>query len=116
MVFTRPLISNSFSPFINLLVTVPSASITIGITVTFKDMKVTVIAVVTGALGIVTKRLVQGTGGTGNRRTSGDHPNYSIVEIGQNTKKSPGDMTRLTVTQTPGKEHQLTLISETSKK
>ena len=31
----------------------------------------------------------EGTGG--NKRTSGDHPNYSIVEIGQNTEKSPGD-------------------------
>ena len=35
-----------------------------------------------------------------NKRTSGDHPNYSIVEIGQNTEKSPGDLRRLAVTQT----------------
>ena len=35
MVFTRPLISKSFNPFINLLETVPSAPITIGITVNF---------------------------------------------------------------------------------
>ena len=27
--------------------------------------------------------------------TSWDHPNYSIVEIGENTKKSPGDLRRL---------------------
>ena len=33
-----------------------------------------------------------GTGGFGNERTSGDHPNYSIVAIGQNTKKSPGNL------------------------
>ena len=26
---------------------------------------------------------------------SGDHPTYSIVEIGQNTEKSPGDLRRL---------------------
>ena len=110
MVFTRLLISNSSCPLINLLVSVPSAPITIGITVTFKDMKVTVIPVVISALSIVTKRLVQGTRGTGNKWTSGDHPNYSIVEISQNTKKSPGDMRRLAVTQTPGKEHQLTQI------
>ena len=38
------------------------------------------------ALGIVTKELVQGL-----KRTSGDRPNYSIVEIGQNTKKSLAD-------------------------
>ena len=35
MVCTRPLISNSFSPCTNPLVTVPSAPFTIGITVTF---------------------------------------------------------------------------------
>ena len=29
------------------------------------------------------------TGGLGNKRTSGDHPNYSIVKIGLNIKKSP---------------------------
>ena len=33
-----------------------------------------------------------GIGGVGNKRTSGDHPNYSIVEISQNTKKSVGDL------------------------
>ena len=40
------------------------------------------------------------TGGLGNKRTSRDHPNYSIIEIGQNTEKSPGDLKRLAVTQT----------------
>ena len=32
---------------------------------------------------------------------SWDHSNYSIVEIGQNTEKSPGDSKRLAVTQIP---------------
>ena len=32
---------------------------------------------------------------------SGDHRNYSIVEIGQNTEKSPGDLKRIPVTQNP---------------
>ena len=32
---------------------------------------------------------------------SGDHPNDSIIENGQNTEKSPGDLRRLAVTQTP---------------
>ena len=41
---------------------------------------------------------------------SGDHPNYSIVENGQNTKRSPGDLRRLAVTQTPMKDYQLTLM------
>ena len=29
------------------------------------------------------------TGGLENKRTSRDHPNYSIVEITQNTEKNP---------------------------
>ena len=35
-----------------------------------------------------------------NKQTSGDHTNYSIVEIGQNTQKSPGDLRRIFLTQT----------------
>ena len=31
------------------------------------------------------------TGGLRNNRMSGDHPNYSIIEVGQITEKSPGD-------------------------
>ncbi len=46
----------------------------------------------------------------GSWRTGGDHPNYSIFENGQNTKKSPGDLKRLAVTQTPVKTHQLILM------
>ena len=41
---------------------------------------------------------------------SGDHPNDSIIENGQNTEKSSGDLKRLAVTQTPVKGQQLTLI------
>ena len=41
-------------------------------------MKVTVILIVIGT----------GTGGLGNKRVSGNHPNYSIIEIGQNPEKS----------------------------
>ena len=32
--------------------------------------------------------IITGTGGFRNKKTSGDHLNYCIVEIGQNTKKS----------------------------
>ena len=32
-----------------------------------------------------------------------DYPDYSIADIGQNTPKSPGDLKRLGVTQTPQK-------------
>ena len=56
------------------------------------------------------QRIDRRTGGLGNKRTSGDHPNYSIVEIGQNTEKSPGDLGRLAITQTPMENHQLTLV------
>ena len=45
--------------------------------------------------------------GLGNKRTSGDNRNYNIVEIGQNTRKSPGNIRRLIVTQNPMKHHQL---------
>ena len=48
-------------------------------------------------------RIGTGTGGLGNKRTSGDHPDYYSVEISQNTEKSPGKLSRLVVTQTPVK-------------
>ena len=38
-----------------------------------------------------------------------DHPDYNIMEIGQNTEKSPVDLTKLAVTPTPVKEHKLML-------
>ena len=41
------------------------------------------------------QRIGTRTGELGNERTSRDHPNYSIVEIGQNTEKSPEDLRRL---------------------
>ena len=50
-----------------------------------------------------------------NKWTSGDHPNNSIVEINQNTEKSPKDLRRLVVTQTPVKGHQLMLMWNTLK-
>ena len=78
-------------------------------------MKVTVIPTVIGALGTVTKRFGTRTGGLGNKRTSGDHPNYSIIKIGQKTEKSPGDLKRLALTQTPVENHQLTPVWKTIK-
>ena len=78
-----------------------------------RNMKVTVIS--TGHKGDINtnfnwctwndpQRLSKRTGEVRNRRTSGDHPNYCIVVVGQNTEKSPGDLRRLAVTQTPWKE------------
>ena len=72
-------------------------------------MLVTIIPIVIGAFGTLTKGLLKGLGGLGSWRTSGDHPNDNTVENGQNTRKSPGDLRRLAVTQTPVKNHQLTL-------
>ena len=54
--------------------------------------------------------IVSGTGGLGNKRTSGDHPNYFIIKIGQNTEKSHGDLRGLVVTPTQVKNRQLTLM------
>ena len=50
------------------------------------------------------------SGGLGNKRTNGDHLNYSFIKIGQNTEKSPGDLRRLAVPQTPVRNHRLTLM------
>ena len=55
------------------------------------------------------QRIGTRTGGIGNKRISGGYANYSIVEIGHNTKKSPKDMRRLAVTQSPEESHQLML-------
>ena len=54
--------------------------------------------------------IIKGTGGLGSWQMSGDHPNDNIIENGQNTRKSPGDLRRLAVTQTPVKNHRLTLM------
>ena len=56
------------------------------------------------------RKFGKGTRTLRNKRTSKDHPNYSMVKIVQNTEKSPGDMRRLAVTQTPAKDHQQTLV------
>ena len=55
------------------------------------------------------QRIVTGTGGFRNSRTRGNYPYYSIGEIGQNTK-SPEDLRKLVVSQTPEENHLLTLV------
>ena len=64
-------------------------------------MKVTIVPIVIGALHV---------GRLGNWRTGRDYPNDSIAMNGQNPETSPGDLRRLAVTQTPVKNHQLTLM------
>ena len=66
-------------------------------------MKVTIILVVTGALG-------KGTGRFRNKRMSGDHPNDSIIKISQDTEKSSEDLKGLVVTQAPVRNYQLRLV------
>ena len=65
-------------------------------------MKVTIISIVIGAFATVTK----GTGGLGSWRTNGDHQNYSSIENGQDSEKSPGDSRKLAVIQTSVEDHQ----------
>ena len=73
------------------------------------NMKVTVMPIVIGGLGtIALERL-------GNKRTSGDHPDHSIINIGQNTEKSSRYLKRFAVTQMPLKKHQLMLVWKTLK-
>ena len=50
------------------------------------------------------------TGGFGNKTRSGEHPSCSVVKLDQSTKKSPQDLRRVAITQTPVENHQLTLV------
>ena len=61
------------------------------------------------------QRIDTGTGGLGNKRMSGEYPNYCIIKIGQNTEESPEDLMRLAVAQTPLRNHRLTLAWKTRK-
>ena len=77
-------------------------------------MKVTFTPIVIGAHSH--RRIIKRTERLGNRRTSGYHSDFYIVEIRQNTEKSPEDLRRLAVTQTSVKDHQLTLTCKTHKR
>ena len=61
-------------------------------------MKGTEIPIIIGALGTLPKGLVKWLE---VMETNGDHPDYNIIDISQNTKESPGDLRWLAVTQTP---------------
>ena len=76
-------------------------------------MKVTMIPIVVGTFGTVTKVSLKGLEDLEVGGRWGDHSNDSIIENGQNTEKSPGDLMRLAVTQTPVEDHQLTLMRKT---
>ena len=55
-------------------------------------------------------RIGVGNGGLRKTKMSEDHPKYSIIEVGQNTEKSPEDLWRLAHTQTPKENYQLKLV------
>ena len=73
-------------------------------------MKVSILPIVIGAFGTVTKRIIKGPRRYGSWRPSGGHPNFTIIENGQNTEKSSGDLRKLAVTQSPVKDHQRKLM------
>ena len=54
------------------------------------------------------QRLCKGAGRFGNRLTSREHK--AILRSAWKTKKSPEDLRMFVVTQTPVKDHQLTLV------
>ena len=47
----------------------------------------------------------KGDGRVGNWRRNRYHPNYKITAISQNTEKSPGELRKFAVTQTPVNDH-----------
>ena len=73
-------------------------------------MKVTIIPIVIGTFGTVTKGLLKGLEDLEVGGRVETIQETSIIENGQNTEKSLGDLRRLAVTQTPVKDHQLTLM------
>ena len=73
-------------------------------------MKVTVVSLAIGAFNTVTKGSVQGMEDLEIRGRLETIPNYSIVNIDQNTEKSPWDLRRLSVTHIPVKDPQQTLL------
>ena len=70
------------------------------------NMKVKVIPIVVGALGTVPKGLEKSLENLEIRGRIEDHPEHCTAAICQNTQKSPGDLRRLAVTQTPVKDHR----------
>ena len=71
------------------------------------NMKLMVISIVISALY---QKIGIGVRGFGYKRTSWNHPKYSIAEIGQNSKKSSGELRRLAVSHTPVENHYVKLV------
>ena len=76
-----------------------------------KNMKETVILIVTGELGTISNGLGKGLEDLEIRR----QVETPIIKICQNTEKSPEDTRRHAVIQTPVRDHQPTLMIKTLK-
>ena len=74
------------------------------------NIRVTVIPIAIGVLGMILKGLGKKIGGIGNQKKNRDIPVYSIVEIDQNTEKAPRDLKKPAVTQTPMKDHHMLFV------
>ena len=61
-------------------------------------------------------KLDKGTGRLGNKRISGDHPDYSIIKIDKNTERSSRDVRRLAMTQTLVRSQLMTLEGKSLKR
>ena len=72
----------------------------------------TIVPVVIGDFGTVTKELLKSLEDLEVGGRVGDHPNKNIIENVENTEKSPEDLKRIAVTQSPVKNHQLTLMGK----
>ena len=79
------------------------------------NMKVTVIPIIIGALGTIIKELVQGLEDMEKRGRVEIIQTTALLRSRRNTEKSPGNLRRLAVTQTPEKNQQLTLMWKTLK-
>ena len=76
-------------------------------------MRVMEISITVGAPGTVLKGLEKRTWGFGNHWKNRGHPDDRILEIGQNTLKSPENLKRLAV-RYPVEDHQLTQMIKES--
>ena len=76
-------------------------------------MKVTIIPIVIGAFGTVTKGLLKGMDDLEVGRRVEIIQTTALFRTA-NTEESPGDLRRLAVAQTPVKDHQLTLMGKNS--
>ena len=76
-------------------------------------MQVTIIPIVIGDYGTLTKGLLKGLVDLEVSGRVETIQNYSIIMNGQNIEKSPGDLRRLAITQTLVKDHKLMLMWKT---